>query len=72
MDTQRCGAYKRAGLITGNMVLFGLAQFYFYSVFFETVLRFIAYPAKICAFKKLEQKFAPSCSCIKSIGRYFS
>ena len=72
MDTQRFGAYKRAELIRGNIVLFGLVQFYFYSTFFLTFLLFIPYPAKICAFKKLEQKFAPSCSYIKSVGRYLA
>ena len=70
VDTQRGGDYKRAVLIRGNMALLGLAQLYFYCTFFDTTLLFIPYPAKICAFKRLEQKFAHSSSYIKSIGRY--
>ena len=61
---------KEAVLITGNMALLGLAQLYFYCTFFDTTLLFIPYPAKIYAFKRLEQKFPHSSSYIKSIGRY--
>ena len=64
------GAYKRSALIRGNMVLLRLTQLYFYCNFFDTTLLFIPYPAKICIFKRLQQKFAPSYSYIKPTRRY--
>ena len=50
VDTQMCGTYNREALIRGNLILLGLAQLYFYFTFFDTILLFIPYPAKICAF----------------------
>ena len=83
---QKCEAYQREMLISmwitkGVLLIRGrrlLEEIWYFSDwrsytflhFFDTTLVFIPYPANICAFKRLQQKFAPSFSYIKSIGRY--
>ena len=66
---------KGALLVRGRRLLEEIWYFsdwrsYTFLHFFDTTLVFIPYPANICAFKRLQQKFAPSFSYIKSIGRY--